>query len=963
MGESVINGIIIPTKEIEMTPSPQGFVAKDNLYIPPIKAPPENVILPTGTEVDEYVIKPNKIEKQTIYTQEQLHYLASPLDFFHLRLEEFDIPSPIPEIQSKIKDSIDMVALEYNQLNNLEKQTGEIPKDYYKFLTNSVDFILNFTKDQAEIDKFFTYLNMLNETQIYSNRAYKLDDQPGFEKILENLVENKIEISDEICNFFSYFQIPDNTKSVLLENIPKSSHHALRDYVKSYFEKEYEGQKFENIGIEIEGTPLIFIGQNSHPGFKMGIDGAEDLSELRRITKEIKFDKKFKGDLFELWYWAKMSHYVGSSVHIHIDNNEKNYNIDEHNTLKKYQAIFGEEEDDIRTNCPSGDQETVEVRLNLPYYNYPNLDDAKKELLIQKSDTDIYNLTGLIESLISIKTGTGDQSLLGKDLHPFWAKRFESKSKIITDKEEAYARITGSNNLDERLAVLNNMSEEILIDIIHPLTEYFRTSSQTLINMYRKLPPETLGNIAFDLIETSQEDPLVIKKVMQALEPTTLEKMLPDFIEKYKSHKTEIIIQAIRELPGSCVENLSDDILEMSRYKKGMFSKTYYPQDVLELLLVNLNEEALATKAIDLFTKLKENTEHPRINLDTFKYVIRHLSKDHLDEIFNDIVKLSDNNPEVIVRIIERISEEKLINSYSDLQKANNRFVVIEQLACYLPKEILDQKYKDFLLESRNNISVLEAIIKNLPQATLALEARNFLDISKKSDIVISLIENLPEYALTEMAYDLLRVSTGSGSHCMEELINRLPSKTVATMTNDFIKSSKLAYGYSDLIINTIVTKLPKNKLPLFVDNLIKNSMDSNSIMCSIVNYLPTKTLVKNYNHYIDISKNNENVIVAVIKKLPENILINQFSDLMARSYDNVEVINAVAASLPNRILQDIASDLINLSKNDPDVIETISKSMPIDMNKLTNKDLSNLDLPEEIVIYDQNWGSVTNWG
>jgi gamma-glutamyl:cysteine ligase YbdK (ATP-grasp superfamily) len=68
----------------------------------------------------------------------------------------------------------------------------------------------------------------------------------------------------------------------------------------------------------------------------MGIDGGGTMPELRRQYDSIRYDKKFQEDLFDLWYWFRLSKCQGTSIHVHIDEcDEKKPGL-----LKEYQKIL-----------------------------------------------------------------------------------------------------------------------------------------------------------------------------------------------------------------------------------------------------------------------------------------------------------------------------------------------------------------------------------------------------------------------------------------------------------------------------------------------------------------------------------------------------------------------------------------------------------------------------------------------
>jgi hypothetical protein len=245
-----LDNIILPGG-IEEVPPPEGYENQGGIYVPPMEEVSGEVVYPTGQDMDKYI--PKKEEKQ--FTQEQLHYLASSLDFFDLKLKKYKIDSPIKEIKENLKKKESFTFLKYNKWDE-DILPQEIPKNYYDCLEDLVSFIVDLTKDIQEVSNFFKQVNILNETQIYAHRCYKLDNPKCFESIVEKLVENNIIFSNEVCNFLSYFVIPDNVKKIILDHIPEESFHPLKDYLKLFVDNEKQGEEeIENIGIEIEGVP------------------------------------------------------------------------------------------------------------------------------------------------------------------------------------------------------------------------------------------------------------------------------------------------------------------------------------------------------------------------------------------------------------------------------------------------------------------------------------------------------------------------------------------------------------------------------------------------------------------------------------------------------------------------------------------------------------------------------------
>jgi len=182
-----------------------------------------------------------------------------------------------------------------------------------------------------------------------------------------------------------------------------------------------------------------------------------------------------------------MSRFLGVSLHIHLDHDK----FEGRNCLGKFQKVFGKDGDTLRLNFDTGEKqnETVEVRLNLPFY--PDEKNQKVEGNAE-FDSEIYNIGPLIEELIKIKQSEeitplgklfiikdrdGADTILGQELCSWWRvglRRFRGDQELTAEEAQELLEKSGNNWLVIREVIKRVDSKMLTEDFVRELIEKSR---------------------------------------------------------------------------------------------------------------------------------------------------------------------------------------------------------------------------------------------------------------------------------------------------------------------------------------------------------------------------------------------------------------------------------------------------------------------------------------------------------
>ena len=809
--------------------------------------------------------------------------MASPWDYFDQKLKRAGIPSPIPEIQKK-EEVFDTVTLDYNHWEDGEKSKEEVPVKFYNFLVEAVQFVGGLTANPAEIDGFFSHLNILVETQIYSKRCYKLDSPQHVERILEVLDEKQIKVTKEMADFFSYFKLPDSLKKELLRIIPGNTRHPLVTYLVNSLQKDDPSLVNENIGIEIEGIPRISMGSQAHPGFEMGIDGGGTMPELRRKKDEIAYNKSFKEDLFHLWYWAKMSRLAGASIHIHIDN------PGDPKTVETFRRMFGFTNNDIRVNNYGKKHETIEVRLNLPYYNYLNSDSKDKS--VPPFEPDIYSFNGLIEEIIRLKQNAAQVSFmpdkravvgnhqLGKGLSPFWQARFVDRGLTI---EEAIVML--ERNIIPHDIIQKLSTEALTIHTINKLTKAVRNNHFFIRGLINKIPSDVLTPaLAYNLIEKSRNDREVMERV-------------------------------IRKMPS---EALTKPIA------KSLMAKSNYDPEVFGAILQSLSSKELTLELTNEYLAISW------INRSAIASVIGKLSSECLtDEVIREAMRVSKNDKEVIYGIADKMPLERLSvdMAKSLIEKSNNDHVVIDMIIRRLPAEVVSSELGPYLM-GRINIdgSVMMLLALKLPSEALTMEMVNKMLAKSESSLMLltTIASRLPEERLTVETIHEFASMANYKVPMLETLIQGMSLDVLMGEINYLVEKS----GHNSNVISAIVDRLPEGTLSVQLANsLVLLSANSWYVIEKVVRKLSPNDLTEELiNNLVVRSDADSDVITRVVEKAPQGVLsLESLFNMISLSKNYGAVIEAVVNKIPTKDFSiGVAKKLLEFSEGNNDVVELI---------------------------------------
>lgn len=437
---------------------------------------------------DTRKLAPKTPEVKTANPDAILFFLAQPWGYLDSRLQQVGLPSPIADIEKQIDDhrsslpkipetSKILLKSPLKHIRDAERTSlgmsqetlyeifapdtavvncAELPfvydnehkatiSRYADFLAVCIDELLvdstNLTEELKHISRLFKYLDVLTLTFLYKTNQTKIDRPQILDLVaskmewLESLEQpiNKKYLGN-LFDFLSYFQMNSqaaNQTFLRILNRHNFTHPILHELNYQLVEKggnqekEEVNKKAPKIGIEIEGVPSVIFG-GIPEGFELGSDtSAKNMPEFRRKAGEyLFFNHEFKKQLFELWYWAKLTQMKGASVHIHIDNNEKD------NAHQLFAALVGFEGNTCKRNL---DYNTVELRFNLT--SYPPGDIGGSLLTNAPFFHQQYDLIPLIEFLLQYSENQTIDRECYEKLPPFWQARFERKMGRLSFEE------------------------------------------------------------------------------------------------------------------------------------------------------------------------------------------------------------------------------------------------------------------------------------------------------------------------------------------------------------------------------------------------------------------------------------------------------------------------------------------------------------------------------------------------
>ncbi|MFH2118496.1 MAG: hypothetical protein ABII10_02045 [Candidatus Paceibacterota bacterium] len=451
---------------------------------------PEIEVLRPDTETTAKLTENGKpeLDKNLIF------YLSSPLNYFDSLFKAKNLDSPIEEIKNQIETSkaelptlseaskillksplekirkgekarlieegisgkdiadyflpetafVDVSNLDFIQ--TLEKKSLI---EFYDVLDRSIEelLIINDRNDEQirHLAKFSEYLTILVESFLYKSSTFKIDNPMLLEKIAEKiefLTENNLhgpsgEYLKTFFDFIAHFEMNNRDASIVFLNILKTNHlhHPLEHELTYQLHPESRtDQNQAKVGLEMEGIPLVLFG-HLPDGFDSGKDSDFlPMPEIRRNDQFLPFDNQYRKQLFDLWYWAKMTRFKGASLHLHFDDQSGR-------KIFTFRNLFGSNESTVRENQKSGIM-TAELRFNLSGYSYGGG-------IIKKVHLDLsapffhqqYDLVDFIELLLKIGA---DQNLKEIDsqiaeLPTFWKTR--AKKSLISKKEKEFLTV------------------------------------------------------------------------------------------------------------------------------------------------------------------------------------------------------------------------------------------------------------------------------------------------------------------------------------------------------------------------------------------------------------------------------------------------------------------------------------------------------------------------------------------
>lgn len=734
----------------------------------------------------------------------QKHHLDSPMTEIRARVTVFDsklpqltktertlLRSPLAYIRQSALEDLAKRGIGANELQDIQRESfapqivdastlqfswpktvESLPPAFFAFLTQVMEDQLperpEFSADTLKhFKEVFSYLEMITETFQYRHQTYKLVDDRLMDVIAqrlepwaETLQPGQLQHPGitALFDWLSHFDIGNTTALKIFQKILHTygENHPLRHQVDWQLQQtkpetsEEPPATPENVGIEIEGIPMVFLSQVPS-GFWTGKDGGMPMPEIRRKKEKIPFDAEYKRDLFELWYWAKMSKFQGVSVHFHFDilNSEFTELAD------KFGSVFGKDFETIRVN-KFDEQKTIEIRLNLSSYGLHRAD------LKQPFFADQFNLILLIEELIRMRHQpiqlVNGEVVFGEDqlpVHPllsqFWKMRFQ---QLVGEQEfDEWAEIKKRPSEMKRNVIQENIDKLLALserDLSNKNPEDF-TATYLLLE---SLPDGSLDpQVALQLMKKFDWDSAFVGRCLQKIKLNSLTSEQFMHIGE-NAHWDGLITEwaLLRlnpevftlELISQLMEKLSTSPDPM-RILGGVVSKIPEPQTTPEILL-KIMETALQP---DYFSQwlINELIEKFPTGSATFHLLSELMKK-------NKSNKQEGGSSIALERVITRLPAQSITLDYFRSALPELQYQEATQLALKLVDESVTT---DFIIETAKSrgwrgFFVLELFEKlSLSEKTaktvfLVGQHTNW----EKNDLIKNLIERMPKNTLSE---------------------------------------------------------------------------------------------------------------------------------------------------------------------------------------------------------------------
>jgi hypothetical protein len=780
------NGILRPSSTVSLPDLPEGYKDVGGI-IAPVQKPPETILVAGKEDIEKFVPQeqdslPDKVKGDILL------FSTLPWTYFDKKLKECAVQSPVEEIEEVLEkgETLDAVDLKYNKWEELKEEDGQVSENFYTFLEKSADILIDDTvKDIQFVRNFFKAANTLIETQIYSNRCYKLKDARALEKVLRAFDKAQVPLSKEVCDFISYFEIPPSIIGHINRNIEPRSKHALKYYTDSVLSGDNE--EFENVGIEIEGIPRVTLGTNSYPGFKMGIDGGGKIPELRRKKEDIKYDLKYKKDLYDLWYWAKMSRVMGLSVHVHLDDPDGE-------GMTRFQKVYGYSRDSVREKSHSGTR-AVEIRLNLPFY--PEEATASRRNFLPKTnsifDPQIYALQPLIDELIMVNNSEEievldngikiakkgeEERMVGEFLCSWWKRGFT----IIDKHRAAYSRSSSGympTIENDFVTVIRDMTAQEAIGYLEEGRRHMPPFSKLQEVMEKIRIEELTPEVAMDILKIANYADWVCGDILRTMEP------------RY------VTVEFIRQI-------LKESTPEMAR-----------PDDSLVLSIIKSIDKNHLTP--ELSSELLSNLDEPEDHALTIAFKINpsYLTR----EFALELIKLSNYYNPLVIEVFSKMNKDLIDLDYIKqvLHEGLTSTDVLKVgigIAMGIDSSLLTVEVADELIElsRRGSSEVISAIVSKMNKELITPElAVRYLGISDDAtQTAIDFIENIDSKHLTKEFLETVIFNNSKivlYDHVLHTIIRSVDNEV---LSHDFLFSLLEKSSYRRAMIDVLIEKNDK---------------------------------------------------------------------------------------------------------------------------------------------------------
>lgn len=923
------NGIVKPAVDtLAHSDIPEGYQDIGGI-ITPIKKPEERIAIAGEEEIQSYATQEQSPLSEKL-REDIFLFSTLPWRYFDKKLKESGVHSPVPEIEKIIEKEkpLDVADLEYNEWNK-PKEVGEVPEEFRTFLEDSADILINDTvRDREFVNKYFGGVNMLIESQIYANRCYKLKDAKPLEKVLTAFKEANVPLPEKVCDFISYFEIPPSIVKYINENIEPGSRHALKYYTDSLVQGGE--QEIENVGIEIEGFPKVTLGRNSYPGFRMGIDGGGTIPELRRETEKIKYDLKYKKDLYDLWYWAKMSRLMGLSLHVHLDDEDGE-------AMENFTEVFGRDSDSVRRSRPS-DIATVQIRLNLPFY--PEEDQYGNSMPKTTSifDPQIYVLQPLIDELMVVKNAkkidaldnglkigkTADgEKILGENLASWWRKGFTVVRPEQEPDEETFFRESVSSSESEET---REMSAQEALDILRNSSsgEYYERYLEIMGEIkIEEFTPE----VALEIFEKLGYGQFVTGYALKTMDKGYVtQEFIRQILEKSTSYKPDLVTEVLggidenlltvefsREILSSLNSSEEQAIVVAERIKQELLTREF----ALELISLGEYSQNL-TEAI--FRRINKKV----VDKDFVEQVLGS-APDSWDTYRLALGIVSGIDPSVLTTDISDLLLSKIEDSGDDLMGI---------MVLRMKKELLTPELaRKYIEASRRPTVMANALIENMDPKYLT---RDFLEnvildnerIDLSTNRLIDIVEQIAEEALDDdFAYKLFEKSIDYPS-VLHALIERKGGSFISG--ENFVKlldaqGEEIGSRSFSILLNAMDTtfitaesiRLMKKKFDYSFDDYIAR----------LEKKIFTQEILKELLSDEERGRFNTRDIALMLQGMSEKFTDREFAEKIIKNYGNLVKV-VVENTDPSLFSQDFINMLIQNSQEKGETVLGIISSV-----------------------------------